>query len=167
MSTALSYDDHDAFRASLAMYPCRYCTGSGVEFHGPGASDHYAAFICTWCGKSVGWMPWPPTLQKRDTSRRRSRTPIKLDENRCHVCGRNHAQVSAAGTSLQAHHLIDRAALVDAGVDPDDLKYLAWICANPCHTIVTALRKSFGTYASLIYAFGAVEGAADGIEPEL
>lgn len=145
MSTLVDYDNQTSFRAALEMWPCRHCGNHGVEFHGPGAEPHFAALIClnADCGRFVAWLPWPT---KTAQTRRRTRLPVRLDENRCHICGRTHAQTRAANTTLQAHHLIDRQALVDTGVDPDDLKHLAWVCGTPCHTIVTALRAALGSY---------------------
>jgi hypothetical protein len=161
MATLLPrYDgDVDRLTREALAYVCPRCGETGISFHGPGEGPHYAAWECDHCGSHLGWAQKPDTPQ----TRRRSRLPAKLDEDRCCICGGTRAELAALGVQLQAHHLTDRAMLVDAGVDPDDLKHLAWICGDD-HQVVTAQRRRFATFRRLLNAFTAVEGDPTGIE---
>lgn len=80
---------------------------------------------------------------------------MRLDEDRCHVCGATRMEAQILGRTLQAHHLIDRTLLIDAGVSPDDLKYLAWVCSQQCHPVITALRQATGSALTMAGASGA------------
>jgi len=107
---------------------------------------------CIICGAGVGYLPKPHTTQEQK-ARRPRRTLPRLDEDRCHLCLATRMQAQILGRTLVAHHLIDRALLIEAGVYPDDLKYLAWVCSQACHPIITAMRQATGAALTMAGAF--------------
>lgn len=148
------YENVDVLNGWLRHHE-NVCGHVGAMFVGPLANPmHFARLECLVCGAKTGFLPRPRSKQEQKT--RRPRLPIvRLDEDRCHVCGANRMEAQILGRTLEPHHLIDRARLVDAGYPPDDPKYIAWICSQGCHPIVTALRQATGTALTMAGAFGA------------
>jgi hypothetical protein len=166
LALEVDYTSLDGFKDGLAACPCPHCGYRGLRFEGPAEGPHFAVLLCSnpdpfLNNGKIGFLRFPGT----PASRRRARPIKRLDEDRCHVCLATRTETEMLGRTLEAHHLIDRAGLVEAGVDPDDLKYLAWVCSTPCHAIITALRHAFGRQITLLYAAAAIEEAADELDP--
>jgi hypothetical protein len=141
----LDYDDHQAFAAAFASWPCRFCPEAGAHFIGPGTGDHYAAIYCLHCGKFLRWLPWPPRSKAEQKQKRRTVRLERLADDLCDFCLRPRAALPP-GVRLESRHRIDRATLIDKGAPPDEADNLGWICSAPCKGIEIALRAGFDYY---------------------
>jgi hypothetical protein len=148
------YDDIPALREWLLRHENK-CGHIGVVAALPATNPvHLAPLECEICGGNEGWLPKPRT--KDEVKKRRPSLKLRrLDEDRCIVCNANRMEAQLLGRTLVAHHLIDRALLIEAGYPPDELKHLAWACSNPCHPIVTAQRLATAAALTMAGAFGA------------
>jgi hypothetical protein len=148
------YDDMEELRQWLdnRENPCGHI-GAYAEFPTSNPTLHFAHYRCYTCGEKAGFAPRPQTKEEAK-KRRPSLKLTRLDEDRCIVCLANRMEANLLGRTLEAHHLIDRALLIEAGYPPDELKHLAWACSNPCHQIVTALRLGTASALTMAGAFG-------------
>jgi hypothetical protein len=153
------YDDIAALGEWLDHHENK-CGHTGLVFIGPeDDSSKFARLNCVYCGAYEDWMPKPRTKQEQKTRRPR-RVLRRLDEDRCLICSATRMEAGLLGRTLVAHHMIDRALLIDAGYAPDELVYLSWACSQPCHPMITALRQATGSALTMKAVFPPSDGAA-------
>lgn len=146
------YDDHDVLRDWILNHENR-CGHKGVIFKGLARGENFAGLMCLVCGHRDDWLPWPRSKKEQKARRLPSRRFTRLDEDRCQVCLATRVEVQLLGLTLEPHHLIDRSLLIDAGLAPDELKHLAWMCSAD-HPIVTARRQAVGRTLTMLHMLG-------------
>lgn len=148
----------EQLRERLNQKQCPTCPNSVNMFEGPATGPHYARIICGDCGAWLDWLPWPKDYAEQKKNRPAVRV-TRLDEDRCVICLRTRLQVEALGQQLHAHHLDDRASLVEGGYAPDIKERMAWLCSQD-HEFVSMTRR----YADRMDALFNVQVILDSVE---
>jgi len=114
----VNYFDHDDLVTFFTAFVCP--NGHvGAKFIGPGKRPHFAQIRCDEEGCFGGFLPMPRDLsgQKR---RRAKRVPLPVGADYCWICNVTAEVLENLGMQLEAAHHRDRAALIEAGLDPED-----------------------------------------------
>lgn len=163
MTEAIDHFDSAGLHATFNNWPCDRCGERGAIFIGPGAHLHYAAVTCMHCGKHHMWMPKPETPVKRDAKRSRRPPLPRIGQDYCWFCNRDMVTLASLGLKLERAHKRDRAALVAAGLEPDDPNEFMDLCTE-CHGFVDRIRLMVGRMTDLLTVAGALALPPTGIE---
>lgn len=147
----INHFDHDDL---LAYFSALICPEGhvGAQFHGPNRT-HYAEIRCEGCNHFHGWMSMPRQLveQKR---RRSDRVPLPVGEDFCWICNVTAEVLDAMGMKLEGAHPRDRAARLEAGLDPEDDRTFP-VCTYH-HRWIDREREQARRWLSAIQAYDAI-----------
>lgn len=155
----INHFDHDALLAFFSAFVCS--NGHvGAHFDGPGKAPHYAQIRCLDCGVFCGWMPMPQQLP--EMKRRRSeRVPLPEGEDFCWVCNVTGDVLETLGLRLEGAHPRDRAARLEAGLDPEDDRTFP-VCTYH-HRWIDREREQARRWLGAVQAFNAITVEPRGI----
>jgi hypothetical protein len=134
----LNYFDPDECRAWFENYECPNCGNIGAHGVLPGAGPHFGSAECELCNHHLQWLPVPRQIAEQKARRKTRRPWLPTEEDYCRFCNIDAALAKRLGLTMQWMHPRDRAALIEAGLPPDDDDPIR--CCDYCHRYADARR---------------------------
>jgi hypothetical protein len=144
----INYFDSDEFHAWFENLRCPECGRAGATGQIPGRGPHFGHVECLYCGHRYGWMPFPKQMAEQKARRRTRRPSLPPNEDYCRFCGIDAALAKKLGMRMEWMHPRDRAALIEAGLPPDDDELIRG-CSD-CHHDSEARRLRIDRMRRLI-----------------
>jgi len=133
----INYFDSAEFHAWFENLRCTECGRAGATGLIPGKGPHFGHVECLYCGHNHGWLKMPQQIADQKTRRRR-RPALPPDDDYCRFCNIDGALARKLGMQITGMHPRDRAALIEAGLDPDGDDLIP--ACSECHRDADARR---------------------------
>ena len=139
----LNYFDSAELHAWFENLRCPDCGRAGATGQIPGKGPHFGHVECLYCGKHFGWLPLPRQQADQKAHRPSRRPTLPASDDYCRICNIDAATARRLGRRMEWMHERDRAALIEAGLPPDD-DVLIRACSR-CHGKADAERFEIRT----------------------
>jgi len=139
--------DLDDLHEQLDSIICPLHGSVGAEFGGLAETTHFLEVRCRE-GCHLGWSRRPRMPLQQIERRPYRRPPVPAGEEYCWFCNLPKPVLELMGDRLEWAHKIDRAAAIEAGLDPKD-DDLMLVCGF-CHRDIDARRARMGRFLDIL-----------------